>query len=145
VYSAVVPKGQAIETAFGSAASDSKQLEEAALVLRRIILGAHQQSLVMPWPPSADFLMSDTVCPPSQLHELISVVITGITREKEKDSLQKSERLAKSFSEDICQAATRGKWTMPKHILLGMTLRHITGSAEVITLIHRHGHCKPYT
>jgi len=34
---------------------------------------------------------------------------------------------------------------MPKHVLLGMTLRHLTGSAEIITLINRYGHCQSYS
>ena len=51
----------------------------------------------------------------------------------------------KSFAEDICYAASRGQWMMPKHLLLGMTLRHLTGSAEIISLIHRFGHCASYT
>ena len=34
---------------------------------------------------------------------------------------------------------------MPKHLLLGMTLRHLTGSAEILTLINRFGHCASYS
>ena len=34
---------------------------------------------------------------------------------------------------------------MPKHLLLSMTLRHLTGSAEIITLINRYGHCMSYS
>ena len=34
---------------------------------------------------------------------------------------------------------------MPKHVLLGMTLRHLTGSAEIVFLVHRFGHCASYT
>jgi hypothetical protein len=33
---------------------------------------------------------------------------------------------------------------MPKHVLLGMSLRHITGSAVVVTMINRYGHCQSY-
>lgn len=29
---------------------------------------------------------------------------------------------------------------MPKHLLLGMTLRNLTGSAELLTLINHFGH-----
>lgn len=34
---------------------------------------------------------------------------------------------------------------MPKHLLLGMTLQHITGSAVIVTMINRFGHCASYS
>ena len=34
---------------------------------------------------------------------------------------------------------------MPNHLLLGMSLRHLTVSAELITLINRFGHCSSYS
>ena len=34
---------------------------------------------------------------------------------------------------------------MPKHLLLGMTLRHLTGSVDNILLVHWFGHCASYT
>ena len=34
---------------------------------------------------------------------------------------------------------------MPKHLLLGMTIRHMTGSAEIITILNRFGHCSSYS
>ena len=42
------------------------------------------------------------------------------------------------------EAATNRKWTPPKYLLLGITLLHLTGSAEVITLVNRFGHCASY-
>ena len=53
--------------------------------------------------------------------------------------------LCSSFAEDICSATTRGQWKVSKHRLLGLTLHHLTGSAEIMTLIHRYGHCASYT
>jgi len=50
-----------------------------------------------------------------------------------------------SLAADICVAATNGKWIMPKHLLLSMALRHLTGSAQVLTIINRFGHCQSYT
>ena len=61
------------------------------------------------------------------------------------DSSENRQRLVTSFAQDICKAVKNGKWTLPKHLLLGMTLRHLTGSAEVITLVNRFGHCASYS
>ena len=142
VYSTYVPRGQAVESAFEAAASDSKWLEEAALVLHRYIKKSQLESQPMPWPPSANFLQSDTISPPQILLDFLDQVVTG---KKQHDPCGRTRRIVKSFAEDICYAASRGQWMMPKHLLLGMTLRHLTGSAEIISLIHRFGHCASYT
>ena len=34
---------------------------------------------------------------------------------------------------------------MLKHLLLSMTVRHLTDSAELITILNRFGHCQSYT
>ena len=34
---------------------------------------------------------------------------------------------------------------MPKHLLLGMSVRHLTGSAELITVLNKFGHCASYS
>lgn len=57
----------------------------------------------------------------------------------------KTNRLVKSIGQDICSAATRGKWKTPKHLLLGTTLRTLTGRADVVTLVNRYGHCQSYS
>ena len=34
---------------------------------------------------------------------------------------------------------------MPKQILLAMTVHHLTGSAEIISILNRYGHCQSYS
>ena len=34
---------------------------------------------------------------------------------------------------------------MPKHLLLGVALHHFTGSAKIVTMLHRYGHCSSYS
>ena len=94
----------------------------------------------MPWPPSADFPVSDNVRRPSCLEGFLECLLPV-----KSDSSENRQRLVTSFAQDICKAVTNGKWTLPKHLLLGMTLRHLTGSAEVITLVNRFGHCASYS
>jgi len=73
------------------------------------------------------------------LTDFIGVVISS-----KKDS-EKKQRIASSIAQDICKAATNGQWMMPKHLLLGMSLRHLTGSAEVVSILNRLGHCTLYS
>ena len=42
-----------------------------------------------------------------------------------------------AYAEAEAEAVTNGKWTLPNHRLLGMTSRHLTGSAEVLALVNR--------
>ncbi|KAK3735621.1 hypothetical protein QZH41_007397 [Actinostola sp. cb2023] len=132
-------KGQAVEAAFESAASEAKRLEEAALILRREIQSCYNVAGEMPSPPSTSFLVDGPIKPPSSLTDFIGVVISS-----KKDS-EKKQRIASSIAQDICKAATNGQWMMPKHLLLGMSLRHLTGSAEVVSILNRLGHCTSYS
>ena len=63
VYKSFLAKGQEVESAFKikSAASESRRLEEAALVICRLIQTAQQESLPLPWPPEASFLLSGLI------------------------------------------------------------------------------------
>ena len=40
---------------------------------------------------------------------------------------------------------TNGQWAIHKHLLLGMSVTHLTGSAELITVLNRFGHCASYS
>ena len=70
------------------------------------------------------------------------LTLTGKPLEQSTDKVQ---RLCSSFAEDICSATTREQWKVSKHLLLGLTLHHLTGSAEIVILIRRYGHCASYT
>ena len=133
VYSSTIDAGEAIEVAFEAATSETRLLKNAAMILRNHIVTSHKKSKELPWPPSASDLNNGSVEQPEELKQFLSILLTG--KKKEKASA-KSERLIQSITEDICSAATGGRWKMPKHLLLGMSLRHLTESAEVLTLIN---------
>lgn len=141
VYSAHVATGNAIELAFEYASSEGKRLEEAALLLRRIIKDCKDKSEQMPWPPTTEYLSSGYIIPP-EIELFLSHLVTGKAPDKNSS---KNSTVVNSLSQDMCHAVTNGNWKMPKHILLGMTLRHLTGSAEIITLVNHFGHCLSYS
>ena len=96
----------------------------------------------MPWPPSAAWLLSGERRPPDILLTFLIYIITG---KPVKHASGRSQRYGLSFAEDLCYAVTNGDWAMPKHLTLPMTVRHLTGSAEVITILNRYGHGQSYT
>lgn len=142
VYSNDILTGEAVECAFIAAASEEKRLEEAALMLRRCVKDAFLESDDMPWPPSASFLQSEEISPPGILKHFLAYLVSGKSIEQ---AFAMSETFINSCSQDICYAITQGQWKMPKHVLLGMTLRHLTGSAEIVTIINHFGHCQSYS
>ena len=89
-------------------------------------------------------LQSDSVKLPELLLYFLSHLISG-KGTKTGFRSEKIGRLVKSFAQDMCYAVTNGTWHLSKHLLLGMTIRHLTGSAEIISLLNRFGHCQSYT
>ena len=68
------------------------------------------------------------------LVKFLSLVISG---KSVAQATVKNKRLATSIAEDVCSASTQSMWTMPKHVILGMTVRHLTGRADLITILNR--------
>ena len=141
VYAADM-EGEAVEAAFELAASDERRLSESAMIIRRHIYDCRRDSKQMPWPPSAAWLLSGERWPPEILLTFLTLVITG---KPVKHASSRSQRYALSIAEDLCYTATKGEWIMPKHLTLPMTVRHLTGSAEVVTILNRYGHGQSYS
>jgi len=72
------------------------------------------------------------------------MIITGKKAKTGERASDRTERVATSIAEDICAAATRGTWKMRKHLLRGLSLHHLTGSAQIVTIVNRLGHCSTY-
>ena len=136
VFSKDVPKGATIETAFEQASSEEKRLEEAALILRQEVFAVYANMPPLPWPPSSTYLLSEQKDIPPLL-----LIFTKALLSSKKNSTFRSERLIDSLCHDICYNLTNGQWKTPKHLLLGMSHRHITGSSKVVTFLNRLGHC----
>ena len=107
VYSSEIPHGQAIETAFEVAASESKRVEEAALVLHRIITESHKESVKLPWPPSSNNLFKWNSAPSSTLGKLS-------LHFAEWEAKKRSIRKEKAVSWFICtrHMHSSDKWAM---------------------------------
>ena len=140
VYSSDIDLGAAIEAAFEANSSQTAILQRAANILNTAIKQSHTCASPLPWPPSVDDLLNSSL--PDILLDFISCVISGKTF---GNATEKTCRLAKSVSSDICYAGTRGQWITSKHISLGVSLHHVTGSADVVAMLNRYGHCISYT
>ena len=77
VYSSALDTGEAVQAAFEAATSENRILEETALILRRHIQDACNNSQEMPWPSSANFFNSGAISPPSSLVDFLSLIFSG--------------------------------------------------------------------
>lgn len=125
-------------TAYKLGAQDS--IADAAHTIRQAILNAFEHSEDIPWPPTAQYLLNMENGLPEELQKFLNIVLCG----KKNDTNSRINRLVMSIGEDLCRAITRGKWKMPKHILLCLTLRHLFRSKELTILMNRLGHCEGY-
>ena len=131
-----------MEYAFDAVASETALLDKAAALLSDSIICSYNASPSLPWPPSADDMQ--TISPPELVTNFLCRVIAGQNVPKTRYGT-KVKQTAESLAEDLCYATTRGKWAMPKHVELALSLHHLTGSAEIITLLNRLGHCQSYS
>ena len=140
VYNSKTTVSNALARAYTLGSADKYQ--DVALLLRHDILQAFSLSKGLPWPPTADDmeLSSEKLLPP-YLVRFLSIVMVG------KDDLEMSEkmkRLVFSIGQDLCRAVSEGKWKLPKHMLLCMTVRHLFRSKQLTTILHRLGHSESY-
>ena len=112
------------------------------MIIRRNIIECQSSSDNVPFPPTTSWLLSEERQPPNLLRDFLSHVVSG---KSHTHLSEKSQRFISSCSQDICYAVTNGQWLMPKHILLAMTVHHLTGSEEIITILNRFGHCQSYS
>ena len=80
-------------------------------------------------------------CCPRSAAKYSKMVLSGNTCGKSV----KLNRLSYSIGQGICRAATNGQWKLPKHILVGMTIRHLFRSAVFITLMNKLVHSENYS
>lgn len=138
VYDARTSIDRVVSLAYELGTKD--MVTEVALHLRKVITEAFEKSNSLPWPPTEEFLVQADVIP-SELNKFLHFLFEG----KSANPSERIQRLASSVGQDICRAVTNGRWTQPKHVLVCMTLRHLFRSAQLITLMHKLGHCEHYT
>ena len=96
------------------------------------------------WPPTAnDIRDSAQQLIPPQLFNFLAW-ITDSTDVIDFDNFVETSddvrRELLSVAQDIVYISTKGRKTMPKHVALGLTMRHMTGSSSLIAILNGLGH-----
>ncbi|XP_077972179.1 uncharacterized protein LOC120332986 [Styela clava] len=122
-------------------ATNPQQIFASAMYLRNVI-NDHDPSF-QHWPPTSEHFDDNAVkkSVPKLLVQFISW-ITGLI--SDPFCVEVEERMSKkiySICQDIVYLSKGGRMHMPKHMSLAMAVRHLTGSASLITLLNGLGHC----
>lgn len=125
-------------------AEDTRTLYSAALILKMLLCDS--PGMKCPWPPTSDDLNVSEAksVVPIELYNLISWII-GATEEPTLahyvDIPDDLNLKVISICQDIVYLASKGRRQTPKSLCLGLTVRHLTGSSQIVSLLNRLGHC----
>ena len=121
------------------------QVYHASKELRNLLLDVKP---VLSWPPKADELQSDATLVPDMLYNMLAWILTSDTEFSTEwvTSLPNHvHRWILSLRQDLIHYVSRGRTKTPKHMPLPMTVKSLTGSAELVTLLNRFGHGLSYS
>ena len=139
--SAHITVNEAIVSSYLAGTRDA--LKDAAITLRTMIKKAFDEFTLIKWPPTADELGALTQDQlPEELLKFFNVVLSG--KDPKSEKCEKTRRLIHSIGQDICRAVTNGEWTLPKHVLICLPIRHLYRSKELTQSLNRMGHCESY-
>lgn len=122
---------------------EATQLYRASMIIRAIMKSSGGLST---WPPSADDVSMDQCLQsvPPLLFNFLSWSC-GITEEFCETAVtiqgEDNKKKVLSIAQDLIALASQGRKLMPKHVALGMAIRHLTGSAKLQQLLNSFGHC----
>ena len=125
-----------------------RTLYTAATFLKTLI--SETDSPISTWPPTCDDLSDDSISKtiPPMLYNFLAWC-TGESDEVEYKEFvtvpAATARKLSSVAQDIVYVASKGKKQTPKHLALGLTVRHMTGSSKLIGLLNGLGHCNSHT
>ena len=116
-------------------------VQRAALILPREILGIKKDTLPEHLKAS-DFIKGECTVP-NILNDFYTTLLSGSEYRRKRSP--NTKRSSDSFSQDVIHAVTNGNIKPAKHITLGMCLKALTNSKNIINILNRFGHCSSYT
>jgi hypothetical protein len=82
---------------------------------------------------------------PKSLYSFLQNIISPAKHDVDNTSQHDTEdRRVIMLAQDLIHCASRARIKLPKHTSLAITVRHPTGSKQLITILNRIGHCLSY-
>ncbi|KAJ8024077.1 hypothetical protein HOLleu_36704 [Holothuria leucospilota] len=127
----------------------ARELYHAAQLLRQTI----QSVSGISWPPTSSKLNEESVGAliPSELHNFLAWVISptpidpNIEQNSKVDLPQAVSVRVSAVAQDILFTYHRGRILTPKHVALGVSARHLTKNAQLLSIMNKFGHSVSHT
>lgn len=121
--------------------TDINHIYHAAKAVRMALLS---QDAKTTWPPTAATLNECNIQLPSVVYNLLAWILSDNTDVSPDENVTVTDpvvrRLILSIGQDLQYNISKGRQKTPKHVALPMTMKNLTGSKEVISLLNRFGH-----
>lgn len=99
----------------------------------------------IPWPPSAEDLIENNVNIPYLVYNLLAWVLSGDDNEgtvsSERSRLsERNHRHVMSVAQDLLHYVSGGRGKILKHVVLPLTVRHLTTSSQLVEILNHLSH-----
>lgn len=163
VYSTHVTTGEVVETLMNTCGPDSdnegmdsevescEQADETFQnvyhTAKMICTSVNEMKTRMPWPPTAEDLDCDDIIVPDLLYNMLAWICSTSEYSNTRvcDVAPDVHRVIISLAHDFIHTVSRGRIKTPKHVTLPLTVKSLTGNAELITILNRLGHGLSYS
>ena len=164
VYSAHVTTGEVVETIMNTEEYGDEEGEDRIEVTPGLIEDDkylqvyHTAKLIrslvtdmkpsMAWPPMAEDLDCKNDIVPDLLYNMLAWICSSDSEYSNKRVSgipPEAHRIVLSLAQDLIHSVSRGRIKTPKHVALPLTVKSLTGNAELITILNRFGHALSYT
>ena len=126
--------------------NDNSTLYHAAQILKSSIKNSSQSIRIQPL--EIEDLNIDRIKSliPTDLYNFLCLVINPNKVDSSSPVANSiaDERHILAIAQDLIHASSHGRVKTPKHVGLAMSIRHMTGSKQLITMLNRLGHCSSY-
>ena len=141
VFSSSLLTKETSRTQYSKVTSDNMQILDVAFKLRQEIMNT--TSIKLPEHLKAEEISKDEVEVPDLVQNFLKFLIGG--PDSRKWDLESRKRRIKSISQDVVFSTTSGIKKPSNHLQLGLAIKSLTGSRNVVEILNRMGHCVSYS
>ena len=127
------------ESAIRLACYDKHYLKETARYLRTLVLNVKKTQSCLPDPLTVEALAEGQGDTPEELFDFFRTLFAG-----SETTTERIDRQAQSICDDVMFITSRGRTKPSKQLCLGLGLKSLTGSRQVIDILNKFGHSVCY-
>lgn len=126
-----------------SLSQESNPMSDALITQLMIRNSINQQTYNLPWPLTSGHINLHSF--EQSVPEELIVFISGLIETRSGMPIPHTDKIkVLSICQDLVSLLSKNMLTTPKALSLGLTIKNLTGSKELINILHRLGHCPSY-